>query len=69
MENLGSDVRVKVRNRIIQDNPEIVANDERVDLPIDMAQIRTSTSTKLFQIWRDWFEQKNIMILQSEDAH
>lgn len=64
MENLGSDVRVKVRNRIIQDNPEIVANDERVDLPIDMAQIRTSTSTKLFQIWRDWFEQKNIMILQ-----
>jgi len=64
MENLGSDVRVKIRNRTIQDNPEIVANDERVDLPIDIAQIDTSTSTKLFQIWRDWFEQKNITVLQ-----
>jgi len=64
MENLGSDVRVKIRNRTIQDNPEIVAIDERVDLPVDMAQINTSTPTKLFQIWRDWFEQKNITVLQ-----
>jgi len=64
MENLGNDVRVKIRNRTIQDNPEIVANDERVDLPLDMAQINTSTPTKLFQIWRDWFERKNITVLQ-----
>jgi len=64
MENLGSDVRIKIRNRTIQDNPEVVANDERVDLPVEMTQIRTSTPKKLFQIWRDWFEQKNITVLQ-----
>jgi Zn-dependent peptidase ImmA (M78 family) len=64
MENLGIDVRIKIRNHTIQDNPEIVANDERVDLPVDVTQISTSTPTKLFQIWRDWFEQKNITVLQ-----
>jgi len=64
MENLGSDVRNKIKNRTIQDNPEVVANDERVDLPVDFAHISTSTPTKLFQIWRDWFEQKNITVLQ-----
>jgi len=64
MENLGIDVLIKIRNRTTQDNPEIVANDERVDLPVDMAQISTSTPKKLFQIWRDWFEQKNITVLQ-----
>lgn len=64
MENLGSDVCIKIRNRTTQDNPEIVAKDERVDLPVDMAHISTSTPTKLFQIWRDWFEQKNITVLQ-----
>ncbi|MDP2796474.1 MAG: ImmA/IrrE family metallo-endopeptidase [Methanoregula sp.] len=64
MENLGSDVHNKIRNRTTQDNPENVANDERVDLPVEMAQISTSTPTKLFQIWRDWFEQKNITVLQ-----
>jgi len=64
MENLGSDVHVKIRNRTIQDNPEIVANDERVDLPVDMAQLSANTPTQLFQIWRDWFEQKNITVLQ-----
>lgn len=64
MENLGSDVRITIKNRTIQDNPETVANDERVNLPVDLAQISTSTPTKLFQIWRDWFEQKNITVLQ-----
>ncbi|MDO8872223.1 MAG: ImmA/IrrE family metallo-endopeptidase [Methanoregula sp.] len=64
MENLGSDVHNKIRNRTTQDNPENVANDERVDLPVEMAHISTSTPTKLFQIWRDWFEQKNITVLQ-----
>ncbi len=64
MENLGSDVHINIKNRTIQDNPETIANDERVDLPVDMAYISTSTPTKLFQIWRDWFEQKNITILQ-----
>lgn len=38
MENLDIDVRIKIRNRTTQDNPEIVANEERVDLPIDIAQ-------------------------------
>ena len=64
MENLGSDVRITIKSRTIQDNPETVANDERVNLPVDLAQISTSTPTKLFQIWRDWFEQKNITVLQ-----
>lgn len=64
MENLGSDVRITIKNRTIQDNPETVANDERVNLPVDLAQISVSTPTKLFQIWRDWFEQKNITVLQ-----
>ena len=64
MENLGSDVSVKVRTRTLQDDPEVVANDERVNLPVEMAQISTSTPTKLFQFWRDWFEQKNITVLQ-----
>ena len=64
MENLGSDVRVNIRKRTIKDNPEDVASDERVDLPVDIDQISISTPTKLFQIWRDWFEQKNIMVLQ-----
>ena len=64
MENLGSDVSVKVRTRTLQDDSEVVANDERVNLPVEMAQISTSTPTKLFQIWRDWFEQKNITVLQ-----
>jgi Zn-dependent peptidase ImmA (M78 family) len=64
MENLSSDVRVKIRTRAIQDNPEIVATDERVELPVDIAQLSGSTPTKLFHIWRDWFEQKNIMVFQ-----
>ncbi|MDP3395699.1 MAG: ImmA/IrrE family metallo-endopeptidase [Methanoregula sp.] len=64
MENLGSDVRITIKNHTIQDDPETVANNERVNLPVDLAQISTSTPTKLFQIWRDWFEQKNIMVLQ-----
>ncbi len=64
MENIGSDVRITIKNRTIRDNPETVANDERVNLPVNLAQISTSTPTKLFQIWRDWFEQKNITVLQ-----
>lgn len=64
MENLGNDVRINIKSRTIQDNPEVVANDERVDLPVDLAHISTSTPTKLFEIWRDWFEHKNITVLQ-----
>jgi len=64
MENLGIDVRIKIRTCTIQDNPEVVARDERVDLPLDMVQISSSTSTKLFHIWRDWFERKNISVFQ-----
>jgi Zn-dependent peptidase ImmA (M78 family) len=64
MENLGHNIRVKILTRAIHDDPEIVANDERVDLPVDIAQLSGSTPTKLFHIWRDWFEQKNITVLQ-----
>ncbi|MFA4849227.1 MAG: ImmA/IrrE family metallo-endopeptidase [Methanoregula sp.] len=64
MENLGTDTHITIKKRTTQDNPETVANDERVNLPVDLAQISTSTPTKLFQIWRDWFEQKNITVLQ-----
>jgi len=64
MENLGRDFRVNLRIRTISENPESVANDERTDMPVTLDQIRDSTSTKLFQVWREWFEQKNIMVLQ-----
>jgi len=64
MENLGGDVRVSIRKRTIKDNPEVVARDERENIPIDLDQIKSSTSSGLFQLWRDWFEQKNIMVLQ-----
>ena len=64
MENLSQDFRVDIRNRTISDNPESVANDERIDVPVTLDQIRMSTPTKLFPVWREWFEQKNIMVLQ-----
>jgi Zn-dependent peptidase ImmA (M78 family) len=64
MENLGSDVRINIRNRSVQDDPEVVASDESMNLPVNTAQINTYTPTQLFQIWRDWFERKNITVLQ-----
>jgi Zn-dependent peptidase ImmA (M78 family) len=64
MENLSQDSRTDIRNRTLSDNPESVANDERIDVPVTLDQIRISTPTKLFPVWREWFEQKNIMVLQ-----
>ena len=63
LENLEIDTRVKIRLRTIRDNPEVVASEERGNLPSGISGSEI-TSSKVFHIWREWFEEKNIAVFQ-----
>jgi Zn-dependent peptidase ImmA (M78 family) len=64
MENLGSDVQVKVRTRTLRDDPEVVAREERTMSGIHYENKTGITDFVIFNTWRDWFEQKNIAVFK-----
>jgi Zn-dependent peptidase ImmA (M78 family) len=64
MENLGSDVRVKVRTRTLQDDPEVAADEERTLSGLQYENMKGITDSVIFNLWRDWFEQKNIAVFK-----
>ena len=64
MENLGTDVRVKIRTRTLRDDPEVVAREERSISGINYENSTGITDSVIFNIWRDWFEQKNIAVFK-----
>jgi Zn-dependent peptidase ImmA (M78 family) len=64
MENLGMDFRVKIQTRTLQNDPEVVAHEERIRSGIQYNNKAGITDSIIFGIWRDWFEQKNIAVLK-----
>jgi Zn-dependent peptidase ImmA (M78 family) len=63
LENLQMDPRVKIQPRTPIQDPEVVAREERVGIPVEETDTEL-TPTKLFDIWREWFEKKNIAVFQ-----
>jgi Zn-dependent peptidase ImmA (M78 family) len=64
MENLGIDVQVKIQIQTLQDDPEVVAREEHARSGITYENKIGITDSAVFNIWRDWFEQKNIAIFK-----
>lgn len=63
LENLQLDPRVKIRLRTPVQDPEVVAREERIDIPPEAIN-PDLTHMKMFDIWREWFEKKNIAVFQ-----
>jgi Zn-dependent peptidase ImmA (M78 family) len=64
MENLEIDLHVKIKFRTLRDDPEIVAREEREMLGINYENKTGTSDSTIFNIWRDWFERKNIAVFK-----
>jgi Zn-dependent peptidase ImmA (M78 family) len=63
MDNLHIDFHAKIEPRTTFQNPEEVAREERIGIPIEATETDLS-HTIMFDIWRAWFEEKNIGVFQ-----